>query len=317
MPTPPPPGAAPFRQGRFEDLPDLPRRPHPYFATAALDIPIASAVLGPMIVHVRRFGTGPPVLLVHGLMTSSYTWRYVLEPLGAHFTCYAPDLPGNGRSPAPLGPRWTPAVLAAWLGEVQAALGIRGCPVVANSMGGYLALHWAERDPAAMTKLVCVHAPGIPEARLYALKALLAVPGMQAMLRALIARDPERWAHRNVHYHDESLKSREEAREYGAPLATDTGRRALVKYLAETMDVGVMGPWHARLQAKAARQEPFAVPTLLLYSAADPMVPPRFGAAFAALLPGARLERLHGASHFAHVDGVDVFVPPVLAFLGG
>jgi pimeloyl-ACP methyl ester carboxylesterase len=46
------------------------------------------------------------------------------------------------------------------------------------------------------------------------------------------------------------------------------------------------------------------------------MVPARFGDVFADLIPSATLVRLPDASHFAHVDAVDRFVPPVLDFLG-
>jgi pimeloyl-ACP methyl ester carboxylesterase len=64
-----------------------------------------------------------------------------------------------------------------------------------------------------------------------------------------------------------------------------------------------------------ARGEPFPVPLLLLYAERDPMVPPRFGGLLAERIPGARLVRLAGASHFAHVEAVEQFVPPVLSFL--
>lgn len=57
------------------------------------------------------------------------------------------------------------------------------------------------------------------------------------------------------------------------------------------------------------------MPLLLLYAERDPMVPPRFGDVLAARIPGAQLIRLAEASHFAHVDAVERFIPPVLAFL--
>lgn len=280
-------------------------------------MPLRSRPFGAMRVHVRRYGAGPPLLLVHGLMTSSYSWRYTLPALGARFTCFAPDLPGNGRSEAPLAASYAPGALAEWLGEVQAALEIRGCACVANSMGGYVAMQRALADPGAFSRLLNAHSPGVPEWRLFALGAGLRIPGARALLRRAIARDPLRWAHRHVHYWDETLKSLEEAREYGAPLATDGGRRALVKYLAETMS-----PWGARafvrgLRERRAAGRAFPVPLLFVYAEEDPMVPPRFGDVFAALVPEARLVRLREASHFAHVDAVERFVAVALDFLAG
>jgi hypothetical protein len=87
----------PFRRGRFEDLPQRPRLPHPYFEARVERVPVTMARLGTLAARVRVYGSGPPLLLVHGLMTSSYSWRHVLEPLGTHFTLYAPDLPGAGQ----------------------------------------------------------------------------------------------------------------------------------------------------------------------------------------------------------------------------
>jgi pimeloyl-ACP methyl ester carboxylesterase len=305
----------PFRRGRFEDLPELPRVPHGYFDCRAERVAVTTPQLGTMDAHVRVTGSGPPLLLVHGLMTSSYSWRYVLEPLGRHFTVYAPDLPGAGASDKPLAPRYDPPALATWLGALIDALGIRGCPVIGNSLGGYLCMHLALADATAMSRLVNVHSPGAPDARLVALRAVLAVPGVRTVLARVVRRDPLRWAHRNVHYHDESLKSLEEARAYGEPLATVEGAAAFVKYLAETMSPRGVRAFQRQLRDRKARGEPFPVPLLLLYAEQDPMVPPRVGDVLAAAIPGARLVRLAEASHFAHVDAVPRFLPPVLDFL--
>jgi len=305
----------PFRRGAFADLPETPRRPHRFADTRLERVPITTPELGACTAAVRTYGSGPPLFLVHGLMTSSYSWRYVLEPLGARFTLYMPDLPGNGDSDRPQDRAYHPAALATWLGAVQRALGIRGGPVIGNSMGGYLAMRLALRDPGAMSRLINVHSPGVPEARLWALRAALAMPGARPLLARLARLSPERWVHRNVHYWDESLKSREEARIYGAPLASPDGARAFVKHLAETMALGPIRAFHAELTARRAAGTPFPVPLLLLFAERDPMVPPRFGDVFADLIPDARLVRLREASHFAHVDAVERFLPPVLEFL--
>jgi pimeloyl-ACP methyl ester carboxylesterase len=137
----------PFRPGRFEDLPERPRVAHPYFELRSEKVRVTTPALGTLEASVRVHGAGPPLLLVHGLMTSSYSWRYVVEPLGEHFTVYAPDLPGAGQSePAP---SYAPQAIADWLAALQIALAIRGCRVIGNSMGGYLcASPWRSRGRA-------------------------------------------------------------------------------------------------------------------------------------------------------------------------
>ncbi|HTJ41218.1 MAG TPA: alpha/beta hydrolase [Kofleriaceae bacterium] len=303
----------PFRRGRFDELPEMPRVAHPYFSSSSKMITVATEGLGDVATHVRVFGSGPPLLLVHGLMTSSYSWRYVLEPLGAKFTLYIPDLPGNGKSASP-DRRFHPDAFAEWIGATIDALGIRGCAAVGNSMGGYLCMKLALRDPAAMSRLVNVHSPGVPEWRLYALRALTTIPGVRGLIARMARRAPERWAHKNVHYWDESLKSLEEAREYGGPLSSPEGSRAFVKHLTEVMAPGPIRAFQRELLARKDRGEPFPIPLLLLYAERDPMVPARFGDVMAERT-GARLVRLREASHFAHVDNPRVFLDAALPFL--
>jgi pimeloyl-ACP methyl ester carboxylesterase len=245
-------------------------------------------------------------------MTSSYSWRYVLEPLGRHFTVYAPDLPGAGASqPAP---SYDPEACAGWIGALQRALDIRGCRVIGNSMGGYLCMRLALNDPEAVGRLVNVHSPGVPEARLVLLRAALAIPGVRRILSRRIRRDPLRWAHAHVHYWDESLKSIEEAHAYGDPLATAAGVDAFLGYLGETMGIGPIVEFQAALRDRKARSQPFPVPLLHLYARKDPMVPPRFGTTLAERT-GAPLVWIDEGSHFMHVDAVARFLPPVLEFL--
>lgn len=226
----------PFKQGRFEQLPESPRRAHAYDRARVEEHEIESIPFGRVRTHVRRMGKGPPLLLVHGLMTSSYSWRYVLEPLSQHFDVVAPDLPGAGAStPCPDKPH-TAAALATFIGELQRALKIEGCAAIGNSLGGYLCLRRAADDSRAFSRLVLLHPPAFPDLRLRALNLAFKLPGTRGLLRALIHRDPLRWAHRNVHYHDESLKSLEEARAYGGPLSTVQGADAFARYLSDTLD---------------------------------------------------------------------------------
>src|SRR5258706_15370509 len=92
--------AKPYERGRFEALPESPRIPHGWAATREEYVTVDSEPFGKIRVHVRRAGdpASPPMLLVHGLMWTSYSWRYVFEPLGRRFSVIAPDLPGCGRT---------------------------------------------------------------------------------------------------------------------------------------------------------------------------------------------------------------------------
>lgn len=206
----------PFRRMPFAELPERPTRPHPYLTATARELVMDSTSLGRLRVHYREYGTGPPLLLIHGLMTSGYSWRYVLDGLGAHYRVIIPDLPGAGASSAPTR-QLSQVALAAWIGEFQTQMGLHGCPIVGNSLGGYLTMRHALTDPDAFRAVVNIHSPAVPYPRLHLLHAALSLPGAATMLRWWIQRDTTRWAHRVVHYYNESLKSREESQPIRRP----------------------------------------------------------------------------------------------------
>ena len=297
----------PFVRGAFAELPKTPRVAHAYFDADARTVAVTTSALGQSRLHVRTMGAGPPMLLVHGLMTSGYSFRHVMAPLAEKHTLYVPDLPGAGRSAPPNAPLHAEA-LAELIVALVDALGIRGGLVVGNSMGGYLTLRAALRDPEAFSAVVDVHSPGVPEPRLWALRGLLALPSISMLLGGLVAFDPRRWVHRNVHYRDESLKSLEEADEYGTPLATKAGRAAFASYLRDTLDPFAMRRFVEVLAARRAAGAAFPVPLALVYSTEDPMVPPRIGDALSELIPSAELVWMKDSSHFAHVDSPGRFV---------
>jgi pimeloyl-ACP methyl ester carboxylesterase len=301
----------PFKQGRFEELPELPRKAHAYAETRAREVTLDSRPFGKMNVHYRELGDGPPLFVLHGLMTSSYSWRYVVKDLARTFRVIAPDMPGAGGSDKP-DARYDVRALAAWVRELLARLDLRGCAAIGNSLGGYVMMRAALDDPGAIGRLVNIHSPAFPEARYYALHAALATPGVGAALAAIVRKDPIRWAHKNVHYADESLKSLEEARAYGEPLRSAEGSRAFVRYLCDALAPGGFRAFVRDLSAKK-----FPVPLRLVYSRQDPLVRPENGPRLHALVPDAELVWLDDSSHFAHVDTPEALVAAVVAFLSG
>jgi pimeloyl-ACP methyl ester carboxylesterase len=305
----------PFEQLLFDQVPEVPRVPHAFSRTYPRDVEVDSRGFGRLRIHYRELGSGPPLLLIHGLMTSSYSWRYVYEPLAKHFRVIAPDLPGCGRSAYPVERSFSPTELAAWIGELQVALGIQGCACIGNSMGGYLCMRLALEQPRAFRVLVNIHSPGVSDWRFRALKTAFSLPGSSWMLRRLVQHHPLKWAHRNVHYHDETLKSLEEAREYAAPFSSVEGVGCFGRYLSETLSPNEMDAFVSLLQLRCEAKQEFPVPLMLLYARQDPMVPPSVGHRLSALIPDARMVWLENTSHFAHVDTPQKVLDAVLPFL--
>lgn len=306
----------PFQQMPFGALPERPRRPHPYFDAEPVDIDMDSAPFGRIRVHYRTAGSGPPLLLVHGLMTTGYSWRYTLAGLSTVFRVIAVDLPGCGRSSGPVGRRYGIAELATWIGEFQRVLGIVGCAAVGNSLGGCFVLRRALDEPSSFGRAAIIHSPVLPEVKHHALRVALALPGAAGGLAAYVRRSPLRWAHSRVHYYDETLKSLEGARAYGEPLASRDGAGVFVRYLHDGLDPASLADTVKRLRLRREANLPFPMPLLAIYTREkDPMVPPRMGQALAELVPSAHMAWLDRASHFTHVDQPEAVTAQLIEFL--
>jgi pimeloyl-ACP methyl ester carboxylesterase len=146
---------------------------------------------GPM--HVERLGSGPPLVLVHGLGSSHVHWMAVAPALARNYSVHIPDLPGFGLTPSEgRSPELVPSsrLLAAYLGRFRGR-----AVVIGNSMGALLALLVAARErPAAVGRLVLVSPPGPRPLRtpverdLFLLFSAYAWPGLGELTRDLWVR---------------------------------------------------------------------------------------------------------------------------------
>ena len=128
---------------------------------------------------------GPTLLLLHGLGASSFSWRHNLTPLARHFQVLSVDLPGHGRSPAPLSADYHQEALARGIMDFLQRRGIRKAAVAGNSLGGGLALMLARDYPERVEALILL-APAVALRRVPWLFYPLRLPGLGLMAAALL-----------------------------------------------------------------------------------------------------------------------------------
>ncbi|MFH5799564.1 alpha/beta fold hydrolase [Haladaptatus sp. CMAA 1911] len=111
-------------------------------------------------VHYLTAGDGPPLVLLHGLGSTSAVWLPLLDALTDRFTVIAPDRPGRGLS-TPTDYRETDLRTfgVEYVVDLLDELGIEETRVVGNSLGGFQALALASDHPARVKRLCLVGAP--------------------------------------------------------------------------------------------------------------------------------------------------------------
>src|ERR1700692_3576291 len=87
-----------------------------------------------------RAGSGPPLILLHGLLAYSFSWRYTMPALAPYATVYAPDMLGAGFSDRPAGIDHSVRGTARRLLRFIERLGVSSFDLLGTSRGGAVAM---------------------------------------------------------------------------------------------------------------------------------------------------------------------------------
>jgi pimeloyl-ACP methyl ester carboxylesterase len=256
-------------------------------------------------VTYQRAGEGPAVVLIHGITSSSRTWREVIPALAERYTVIAPDLLGHGRSAKPRGD-YSLGAYASGIRDLLVALEIPRATVVGHSLGGGVAMQFAYQFPDRVERLVLVDSGGLGGEVSLVLRAAT-LPGAEWVL-PLLASAPLRNAGAAVG----SLLSRVGVRpsadvrglsEGFESLGDADARRAFVHTARSVID-----PAGQRVDASDRLYLSEHVPSLIVWGERDRMIPVQHGHDAHALMPNSRLETFPGAGHFPFNDDPKRFV---------
>jgi pimeloyl-ACP methyl ester carboxylesterase len=111
-------------------------------------------------VFYRSAGSGPVLVLIHGITSTSATWAYVLPSLAEHFTVIAPDLIGHGESAKPRGD-YSLGAYASGIRDLLIVLGANGEPSSDTRLEAALRCSSPTCSPSNCERLVLVSSGGL------------------------------------------------------------------------------------------------------------------------------------------------------------
>lgn len=257
--------------------------------------------------HFEEQGNGLPLLLLHGLGASSFSWRHNISPLARHFQVVAPDLPPHGRSPAPLDADYTVESQAQSILAFLDYRGLERAVLVGNSLGGGLALLLARDFPERFPALVLL-APAAALTRVPFIFYPLRLPGLGRLAAALMGPWVIPPALRLI-YQRRELITPEVVSGYAAPFR-DFRRRQALGRLCRQLELLPLDQVEALLQK--IRQ-----PVSLIWGARDHILPLRQGHWIKEHLPQAEFHILPEVGHAPQEEAPSKVNKIIIAFLAG
>jgi pimeloyl-ACP methyl ester carboxylesterase len=248
--------------------------------------------------YIDTGGPGRVALFVHGLGTSSYLWRHVIDQLDGQRRCVAVDLPLHGHTPAAADQDFTLPGFARFLAEFCEGLDLNDIDLVANDTGGAISQAFATGHPELLHTLTLTncetHKNMPPKVLLPA--AWLAHLGLAARISPRLLRDIRRGRKRfyGLGYQDIEALPEDLARfwletQFATPELARQNQRIMTSLHAR--DLLAIEPALARLQ----------VPTLIVWGTGDIFFRRKWAYWLRDIIPG--------ATEVVELSGARIFFP--------
>jgi pimeloyl-ACP methyl ester carboxylesterase len=271
------------------------------------DVAEESVAVGSHRVRYLRSGSGPALVLVHGLLGYSFSWRFTIPALAPYFTVYAPDLLGVGFSDRVPGLDCSMHASAERMMDFLDVIGVREFDLVGTSHGGALATIMAGSAGNRVRRLSLVAPvnPWSPAGR-KRIHALSLVSGAwlfrNTFLRLGVV---NKWVLTRL-YADPRRISPGTFEGYAAPLKI----AGSVDYL-----LSVVRCWNRDLGQLEAQYAKIRVPTLLVWGDRDPAVLPTSAAPLQRAIRGSEVVMMPNVGHLPYEESPEEFNRVLLEFL--
>ncbi|MGC1371390.1 MAG: alpha/beta hydrolase [Candidatus Sulfotelmatobacter sp.] len=269
--------------------------------------------LGGARLRYLRAGSGPPLVLLHGLLGYSFSWRFAIPALAPYATVYAPDMMGAGFSDRPPGldhsMRGTAQRMLRWM----ELLGISSCDLLGTSHGGAVAMMAAaeslKRGSSPQVRRLVLVAPVNP----FSAHGRLLAPFFgsnfgSACFRLFIPQMHFLYPYWHARmYGGRSLIPPDSLAGYLAPLA----KPGLFEHA-----LSIVRTWTEDLrELRATLPELASIPTLLMWGSKDPAVHASSAEPLAKYFPHSRTIIFPGVGHLPYEECADEFNRELIKFL--
>lgn len=262
----------------------------------------------------RTAGSGPVLLLIHGIGDNSTTWHTVHSKLAQRFTVIAPDLLGHGQSDKPRAD-YSVAAYANGIRDLLGVLDVEKVTVVGHSLGGGVAMQFAYQFPQLVERLILVGAGGVTKDVNVALRLASLPMGGEALalLRLPLVLSALHLTGRVLGMFIGSTgvgRDIPDMLRILADLPEPTASAAFTRTLRAVVD------WRGQVVTMLDRcYLTESIPVQLIWGEQDAVIPVGHAHLAHAAMPGSQLEIFTRSGHFPFHDDPELFVEVVERFI--
>lgn len=255
----------------------------------------------------RREGEGPPLLLVHGIVSHSFLWRDLMPGLARRHEVVAVDLLGCGASDKPLDVSYGIQAHVARLEAFTQALGWGPFAFAGHDLGGGIAQRFAVEHPDRLTHVAVLNGVAYDYWPVQPIVAMR-TPILRQLAMATLDLGALKLVVKRGVFHKERMTP-ELLDQFALPLATREGRKAFLHFAA-SLD-------NQDLTSIAEDLRATRVPFLIMRGVDDVYLSAEISHKLHREIPGSRLVEIPEAGHFLQLDQPARVVAELLAFLDG
>ncbi|MEC5425223.1 alpha/beta hydrolase [Virgibacillus sp. C22-A2] len=227
----------------------------------------------------------PPIILLHGFVSSTYTFNRLIPLLKENFSIIAIDFPGFGRSEKSKTFIYSYDNYAELVIECMDYFKLENAVIAGHSMGGQIALYTAEKIPQRVSKLILLASSGYLKGANNLMRYTSYLPLFSLVAKHKVQKQSVSETLKNVLY-DHSLITPELIEEYKRPLKEKDFYKALVRLLR-----------YREGDLSSERLHKIQTQSLLIWGDADKVVPLCIGKKLVEDLPNARIISYNKTGH--------------------